>query len=201
MLSRYVCSSVIRSLVASMAKARPPRSVWTPRASISTTRGPMWICGTRSMPCASSVRWSMRASCPARSRARFACRSHDSRHSSSSSLRFQSRFFWPKPSGPMSRVVSRMWACGFSLLTWCRATSATMPRFTNSARTNSRTKSRICSGVSSQGIATSTSRQSWASLRFSAASTPFQSLARSCAHSGALAGVRISVWSTPPLRV
>src|SRR5260364_179108 len=47
----------------------------------------------------------MWASCPAFLRAKLARRSHDLRQPSRSSFWFQSRCFWPKPSGPMPRMA------------------------------------------------------------------------------------------------
>src|SRR5882757_10928286 len=74
-----------------------------------------------------------------------------------------------------------------------------MPRSTNSPRAKSRASSMPCASLISRGMANSTSRASWASLRTSNASTSFQSRSRSPHASGAFSGSITSEWTTPRL--
>lgn len=64
-----------------------------------------------------------------------------------------------------------------------------------------RTRERLCSRVSSAGSASSISRVSWAFLLFFARSTAFHKTARLWYAAGACPGSKISVCTTPRLRV
>ena len=97
MLSLYACRSMISVLAVSMDRAVSARPVRMPRPSISTTLGPRWMVGRRSIPCASSVRWSMRASWPAISSARLAWSAHAARVFSSHALGFKLSVFCAPP--------------------------------------------------------------------------------------------------------
>jgi len=83
----------------------------------------------------------------------------------------------------------------------CTLRSATMPRSTNSRCTKSRASAIPSAWLISRGMANSTSRESWASIRFSAASTSFHSRSRSRHASGASSGGITSEWTTPVLSV
>jgi hypothetical protein len=77
--------------------------------------------------------------------------------------------------------------------------SAIMPFSTNSALRKVARQLDALRLVSSRGMANSTSRASCASLRFSAASTAFQSFSRSANAPGAPSGSITSEWTTPVL--
>ena len=81
-----------------MRRDSSPTRVCTPRASISSTFAPRWICGSRSIPCSFKLRWSTRSSYPASSSARFVYSAHACRCRSISARWFHSRRFLPKPS-------------------------------------------------------------------------------------------------------
>ncbi len=127
-----------------------------------------------------------------------------SRQCSSSSVRFQSRTFWPNPSSPTSRMVSMTCACGLGMpsapMSQCTLRSAIMPRSTNSrsnevarqldalrlrsARAESRTRSR---GRAARPCASRPPRPRSTAARDRA----------SC--SGAPSGSITSEWTTPAL--
>src|SRR5450755_1305490 len=108
---------------------------------------------------------------------------------------------WPKPFSSTVRMVSMTWAWGLGMPSSATSQwtlrSAIMPRSTNSPRTKSRASSMPSRSVISRGMANSTSRASWASLRTSNASTSFQSRSRSFHTAGAFSGSSTSEWTTP----
>jgi hypothetical protein len=61
---------------------------------------PIWLCGSSPMPCASRLRWSMRASMSSSASRSLTCSAQRSRQRSTISVRFQSRTFWPNRSRP-----------------------------------------------------------------------------------------------------
>jgi hypothetical protein len=81
-----------------------------PCSGIRDAAGPILCCGSRSMPCAANVRWSIRASISSSANRWLTWIPHASRHSCKSAVLFHSRTFWPKPSGPTSRIDSMTWA-------------------------------------------------------------------------------------------
>ena len=119
-----------------------------PRSSIRFAGAPIWLCGSSAMPCASRLRWSMRASMSSSARRSLASSAQRSRQRSTISVRFQSRTFWPKPFSSTARMVSMTWAWGLgmpsSAMSQCTLRSAIMPRSTNSPRTKSRASSMPC---------------------------------------------------------
>ena len=107
-----------------------------PRSSIRLAGAPIWLCGSSAMPCASRLRWSIRASMSSSARRSLASSAQRSRQRSTISVRFQSRTFWPKPFSSTARMVSMTWAWGLgmpsSAISQCTLRSAIMPRSTNS---------------------------------------------------------------------
>ena len=164
---------------------------------------PIWLCGSSAMPCASKLRWSIRASMSSSASRSLANSAHRSRQRSTISVRFHSRTFGPKPFSSTVRMVSMTCAWGLGLpssaMSQCTLRSAIMPRSTNSDCTKSRASSMPCACVISRGRENSTSRASCASFLISKASTSFQSRSRSRHASGAFSGSMTSEWTTPRL--
>jgi hypothetical protein len=92
---------------------------------------PIWLCGSSPMPCASRLRWSIRASMSSSASRSLTCSAQRSRQRSTISVRFQSRTFWPKPFSSTLRMVSMTWAWGFGIpsspMSQCTFRSAIMP--------------------------------------------------------------------------
>ncbi len=107
-----------------------------PRTSIRLAGAPIWLCGSSAMPCASRLRWSIRASMSSSARRSLASSAQRSRQRSTISVRFQSRTFGPKPFSSTARMVSMTWAWGLGMpsspKSQCTLRSAIMPRSTNS---------------------------------------------------------------------
>ena len=158
----------------------------------------------RSSPCALKERCS---SCTLRisasRRASLLISHHDARHSLSTSLLFQSRFFGPKhkcrvrhppvPCGghDMRVDIARIGAA-LHIRLWM-AMSAIIPRDTSCASANLRTSSICCASPSSCGMDSNSSLASCESFRFSAPSTACHSAWRSVFHkSGVSGGARVS---------
>ena len=76
---------------------------------------PIWLCGSSAMPCASRLRWSMRASMSSSASRSLASSAQRSRQRSTISVRFQSRTFGPKPFSSTARMVSMTWAWGLGM--------------------------------------------------------------------------------------
>ena len=93
-------------------RGRRPRSL---RSSIRCAAAPIWLWGSSAMPCASKLRWSMRASMSSSASRSLAISAQCSRQRSTISVRFQSRTFGPKPFSSTARMVSMTWACGLAL--------------------------------------------------------------------------------------
>jgi hypothetical protein len=113
---------------------------------------------------------------------------------------FQARSFLPQISPLTRRRVAMACRCGLWPWSPWKATSTTMPSATRWER-NRRPREICRAWGSSRGSAIWNSRASWASFRDSANSTEFQRAARFLIHSGAPSGSKISVWTTPVLRV
>ena len=92
---------------------------------------PIWLCGSSAMPCASRLRWSIRASMSSSARRSLASSAQRSRQRSTISVRFQSRTFRPKPFSSTARMVSMTWAWGLGMpsspISQCTLRSAIMP--------------------------------------------------------------------------
>ena len=89
---------------------------FSPRCpAIRVAGAPIWFCGSSAMPCASRLRWSMRASMSSSASRSLASSAQRSRQRSTISVRFQSRTFWPKPFSSTARMVSMTWAWGLGM--------------------------------------------------------------------------------------
>src|SRR5262249_51002344 len=84
-----------------------------PRSSIRLAGAPIWLCGSSARPCASRLRWSMRASMSSSARRSLASSAQRLRQRSTISVRFHSRTFWPKPLLSTALMVSMTCAWGF----------------------------------------------------------------------------------------
>ncbi len=127
-----ILSPLLRAISRCMS-ARSAASM--PSPSMRWAGAPIWLCGSSLMPCASRLRWSIRASISSSASRSLTCSAQRSRHRSTISVRFQSRTFAPKPFSSTLRMVSMTWAWGLGIpsspMSQCTFRSATCSKLKN----------------------------------------------------------------------